>query len=75
MPTITLIGIGCEVHVSDQDGEERFTIVGSEDSDVAAGRISADSPLGRAVLGHGVGDEVQVRAPGGVRSVRIVGVD
>ncbi len=74
MPTATLIGIGSEVHVRDHDGEDRFTIVGSGDSDVAAGRISADSPLGHALLGHGTGDEVSVRAPGGVRKVVVLSV-
>ena len=75
MPTITLIGIGSSVHVSDHEGEERYTIVGSEDSDVTAGRISADSPLGRALLGHGAGDEVPVRTPGGLRRITVLGVD
>jgi transcription elongation factor GreA len=75
MPTATLIEIGSEIHVRDNDGEDRFTIVGSEDSDVAAGRISAESPLAGALLGHGAGDRVAVRAPGGVRTVTVLSVD
>lgn len=72
--TSPLIQIGSRVRVQDQDGEAEFTIVGPEDSDGAAGLISDVSPLGRALLGHGPGDRVDIRAPGGVWSVTIVDV-
>ncbi len=75
MVTSQLIQIGSRVLVQDQDGTAEFTVVGREESDVAAGRISCESPLGRALLGHGPGDRVDVRAPAGVRSVTIVDVD
>ena len=75
MVTFPLIQIGSRVRLRDQDGDAEFTVVGPEESDVAAGRISDESPLGRALLGHGPGDRVDVRAPGGLRTVTIVDVD
>ena len=73
--TCPLIHVGSRVRVRDQDGDAVFTIVGPEDSDGAAGRISDVSPLGEALLGHGPGDQVDVRAPGGVRTVAVMAVD
>jgi len=72
--TYPLIRIGSRVRVQDQDGEAEFTIVGPEDSDSAAGLISEHSPLGRALLGHAPGDRVDVRAPGGLRSVVVLDI-
>ena len=73
--TYALVHVGSRVRVRDPEGDAEFTIVGPEDSDVSAGRISDDSPLGRALLGHGPGDEVDVRAPAGLRTVTLVDVD
>lgn len=72
--TYALVHVGSRVRLRDQYGDAEFTIVGPEDSDVAAGRISDDSPLGRALLGHAPGDAVDVRAPAGLRTVTIVEV-
>ena len=49
------------------DDEVTYQIVGTDEADVTAGRISVTSPIGRALVGQEVGDEVTVRAPGGVR--------
>jgi transcription elongation factor GreA len=68
------IRLGSRVRLHDQDGAAEFTIVGPEESDVVAGLISDVSPLGRALLGHGPGERIDVRAPGGLRSVTIVDV-
>ena len=68
------IRVGSLVCVRDRDGEEEYTIVGGEDADVVARRISTESPLGMALLGHAVGEQVKVRAPGGLRAVTIVRV-
>ena len=48
-----------------------YTIVGSEESDPAQLRISSASPVGQALMGAEVGSEVLVRAPKGVRKLRI----
>ncbi len=49
-------------------------IVEPAEADIAEERISAESPLGRALLGQQAGDEVRFRAPGGVLSVTVVEV-
>ncbi|HEY4027168.1 MAG TPA: GreA/GreB family elongation factor [Candidatus Dormibacteraeota bacterium] len=72
--TTPLIQIGSRVRLRETDGETEFTIVGPEESDVDAGLICDESPLGRALLGHCPGDRVDVRAPGGLRSVTILDV-
>jgi transcription elongation factor GreA len=56
------------------DGEDEYTIVGVEDADAASSRISMESPLAMALLGHGAGEQVKVRAPGGLRQVTILDV-
>ncbi len=70
----SLIQMGSRVRIRDADGEAEFCIVPSEDADVAEQRVSAESPLGRALLGRRLGDEVRFRAPGGVLTVAIVAV-
>ena len=63
---------GSWVAVRDDEGEDEFTIVHPEDADARLGRISLDSPLGRALVGRCVGEQVVVRAPGGVRVVHVI---
>ena len=60
------VQIGCKVTVLDAEGhEERFFLVGSAEAKPSAGRISNESPLGKALLGHRIGDAVEVAAPSG----------
>lgn len=68
------VRVGSLVRVRDRDGEEEYTIVGGEDADVVSNRISTESPLAMALLGHAVGEQVKVRAPGGLRAVTILRV-
>jgi transcription elongation factor GreB len=49
--------------------------VGPDEFDLAPGYISMDSPLGRALLGKGLDDEVTVEAPGGPRTLTIVAIE
>jgi transcription elongation factor GreB len=57
---------GAWVTVEDGKGEERtYRLVGPDEFDVAAGRISVDAPLGRALLGKRPGDSVRVQRPAG----------
>jgi transcription elongation factor GreA len=66
------VAVGADVTVVDEDGKERkFTIVGSPEADPGAGRISNESPVGQALLGRSVGDEIQVSVPAGLRKYRI----
>ena len=59
---------GATVTVVDEDDKpQRYQIVGQAESDAKQGRISYDSPLGRALIGRQVGDEVEVTVPSGDR--------
>ena len=69
------IGLGSVVRI-ETDGETiDYTIVGTSDSDVAAGRISSSSPVGRALLGRAEGDEVVIKTPAGERHYLVVSVN
>lgn len=62
------IYFGAWVSVEDEDGEvARYQLVGPDEFDASAGRISVDSPVGRALLGKRLGDEVTVQRPNGER--------
>ena len=49
-----------------------YQMVGPDESDIEAGRISVSSPLGRALLGKKPGDEVVIQAPGGKREYELI---
>jgi transcription elongation factor GreA len=60
------VRLGSTVTVANQDGhEEQYTIVGSAEANPAQGRISNESPVGRALLNKRVGDEVKATVPAG----------
>jgi transcription elongation factor GreA len=69
-----VVGVGSVVEVKDDFGKQTFTIVGPAEVDVAQGRISMESPLGKALLSHKSGDQVEVQSPDGVRRVKITKV-
>jgi transcription elongation factor GreA len=64
-PDIVELGDKVEVQEKGRRQVEAFRIVGAAEADPAEGRISNESPLGRALIGHHVGDRVQVDAPDG----------
>ena len=68
------VGLGSTVVVMDlQKGQEvTYRLVTSEEADVAAGRISTSSPIGRGLLGKSEGDVVRFNIPDGVRELEIV---
>jgi transcription elongation factor GreA len=68
------VGIGSTVVVLDikRDEEITYNLVTSEEADAANGKISTTSPIGRALLGKEVGDEVKVTSPGGVKDLEIL---
>lgn len=70
------VGFGSEIKVLDIDKNEEmiYKLVISEDSDVTKGLISTSSPIGKALLGKQVGDEVTIPIPGGVRKMEILGL-
>jgi transcription elongation factor GreA len=70
------IKFGATVQLVDEETDETKTykIVGDQEADVKAGRISISSPIARALIGKEVGDSVEVNAPGGPRGYEIVEV-
>ncbi len=61
-----VVQVGSVVTVTDESGEkDTFTLVGSTEADPFQGRYTLDSPIGRALLGHRVGETVSVAAPMG----------
>ena len=52
--------------------EETYTITGPTEVDPTNGRISDRSPIGRALMGHRIGDQVPVQSPGGMIEYEIV---
>jgi transcription elongation factor GreA len=71
------VGLGARVTLVERGGDtpETYQIVGSVEADPTRGRISNESPIGRALLGHGVGDEVAVSTPGGVLHFQIISIE
>ena len=65
---------GFVVFLENLDTGERvqYQLVGPDESDVKQGKISSTSPVGRALIGKKVNDEVSVRAPGGIRNFQVV---
>jgi transcription elongation factor GreA len=68
------VGLGSTVRVYDNTREEEveYKLVTSEESDVAAGRISTTSPIGRALLNKKVGDTATVVSPNGKRELEVL---
>jgi transcription elongation factor GreA len=70
------VGFGSTVVVSDQHGQEcSWTIVSSHDASPAQGRLSAESPVARALIGRRAGEQVTVATPRGESVLSIVSVD
>jgi len=70
------VRFGATVSLVDIDTEDEFTyrIVGAHEANIASGRLSITAPIARAIIGKSIGDVVEVRAPGGVKSYEIVRV-
>ena len=71
---LNVVTIGSIVKVNDVefDEEVEYTIVGSAEADPYDGKISNESPVGRALLGKTVGDEVDVQVPDGIAKFKII---
>ena len=67
------VKFGATVTLIDEDTEEekKYQIVGDQEADVKAGKISISSPIARALIGKSIGDSVEVQAPGGAHSYEI----
>ena len=67
---------GATVDMEDQDSGDTVTyqIVGEDEADIKAGKLSVASPMARALIGKYAGDIAQVQAPGGIREFEIIDV-
>ena len=70
------VGIGTSVKLYDYEFEEEieYHIVGATEIDLAAGKISVESPVGKALFGKKVNDEVDVEVPDGVAKYKILDI-
>jgi|SRR5579864_9196914 transcription elongation factor GreA len=76
LPRTGKVVFGASVELEDQTGGARVTyqVVGEDEADIRAGRISVTSPIARALVGKSEGEVVDVAAPSGTRSYEIVAV-
>ena len=76
LPNTGKVVFGAIVELEDQDGGAHlsYQVVGEDEADIRAGRISVTSPIARALVGKSVGEVVEVAAPGGTRSYEILAV-
>lgn len=67
---------GATVDLEDQDSGDAVTyqIVGEDEAEIKAGKISVNSPIARALIGKYAGDIAQVQAPGGIREYEVIDV-
>jgi transcription elongation factor GreA len=69
------VTLGSVIHLRNHDDRECcYTLVGAYEANPSAGRISNESPVGKALLGHKVGDLVLVSTPGGVKEYTILSI-
>jgi transcription elongation factor GreA len=70
------VQVAAKVTIQEEGNEpETYVIVGPAEANPREGRISNESPLGRALMDHRAGDQVKVEAPGGAFTVRVVKVE
>ena len=66
--TVTILDV-------DTDTEVTYQIVGEEEANIKEGKISVTSPVGRALIGHNIDDEVSIKVPSGIKLYEIVNID
>lgn len=70
------VSVGSSVTISYDDGEtEEYKIVGSLEADPFENKISNESPIGKAIIGHKKGEEVEVKSPNGNFTVTITNIE
>ena len=72
-----VVGIGSKVRVMDMEdnSETDFQLVGSQEANPMQGKISDDSPIGKALMGHKKDEVVSVEAPAGTMKFKILSVE
>ena len=70
-----LVSLGSQVTIIEEGFDpETYTIVGYAEADPSAGRISNESPLGKALIDHRMGDKVEVNTPSGIIHFEIISI-
>ena len=71
------INIGCTVKLHDEEFDEdiSYSIVGSNEANILQNKISNESPVGKALIGHKVGDVVSVETAAGVSSYKVLSIE
>jgi transcription elongation factor GreA len=69
-----VFGATVTVYDDESESESTYRIVGEDESDIKQGLISVSSPVAKALIGHRIGDEVQVRVPSGIRIYEIIDI-
>lgn len=69
------IDLGSTVHLELEEGTQKFTIVGSTEANPDEGKISNESPIGKALMGRGKGEEIEVQVPSGTITYKIVHIE
>ena len=71
---LDIVSVGSKLRIFDYDFDEEvsYTIVGSTEADPENGRISDESPIGKALLGKALGETVDVETPGGIVKLKIL---
>ncbi len=71
-----VVDIGATVTLQEEDYDpEKFMLVGAKETDPSKGRISNESPVGRALMGKRVGDLVTIETPGGVTIMKVLKIE
>ena len=71
-----VVGVGTIVHVKDEAGKStKYTIVGSAEASPGDMKLSNESPVGKALLGHKRGEQVTISTPKGERKLKITKID
>ena len=70
------VGVGNTIVIQEENyPPEKYYIVGPKEADPTNGRISLKSPIGNALLGHRVGDSVDVKTPGGTLKFKLISIE
>jgi transcription elongation factor GreA len=71
-----MVDIGCRVTIQEEDYEpEVYTVVGAKEANPRSGKISYESPIGKAIMGKRAGDEAIAYTPAGKLHLKILSVD
>jgi transcription elongation factor GreA len=69
-----VFGATVTVYDDESESESTYRIVGEDESDIKQGLISISSPVAKALIGHRINDEVQIKVPSGIRIYEIIDI-